>query len=466
MTGPATASFTHASRKTFEQGVYSSDEEAPFKPTYFRMPGYPIFLAGVYSVFGHENNTAVRIVQAVFDTGTCVILGLIAFLWTEDDERKRRNALFAFLLASLCPFIVIYAATILSETLTTFLMAAMALTATLALKAASAKKSCIWWIVTGLLAGLAVFLRPDAGLFAGGIGLTIVISGLFFRREDPPKFFQRLYKSRGKRFRAFHLFFAWVIAIIVFGVFRPISPATARCRVVSPVTNWLRTGGRFSLYRSDTLESRRRSHHRNRGGMLIPGRADASRPLDRTTIRPGENQNPPPAADEDNSADNEDRPTTITMIPLTMPIRATISRTQYDNSTMNRATMTRTEIRRQMTPKIDAGFAAIADERIARSPGSLLPFLPANVQPPWFDSHSLYYPFGGQMSPIGVDYDVDGGITPAFTSDVDHTCPSGGCFCMKSGEQKLLQWLTLAADDHSSSCVLFDGRESRTALRH
>ncbi|HEX3101617.1 MAG TPA: hypothetical protein VHQ01_07495, partial [Pyrinomonadaceae bacterium] len=92
--------YARVARNILEQGVYSSDEEAPFKPTYFRMPGYPIFLAGVYSVFGHENNTAVRIVQAVFDTGTCVILGLIAFLWTEDDERKRRNALFAFLLAS------------------------------------------------------------------------------------------------------------------------------------------------------------------------------------------------------------------------------------------------------------------------------------------------------------------------------------------------------------------------------
>jgi hypothetical protein len=33
-----------------------------------RLPGYPLFLAAIYSVFGHGNNTAVRVVQAVLDT--------------------------------------------------------------------------------------------------------------------------------------------------------------------------------------------------------------------------------------------------------------------------------------------------------------------------------------------------------------------------------------------------------------
>ena len=63
--------------------------------------------------------------QAVIDTGTCVLIAILAWFWTVDDERKRRNPLIAFLLAGLCPFIVIYSATILTETLTTFLMAAM-----------------------------------------------------------------------------------------------------------------------------------------------------------------------------------------------------------------------------------------------------------------------------------------------------------------------------------------------------
>ena len=192
------AVYARFARNLLEQGIYSTDTEAPFTPTLIRVPGYPLFLAGVYSVFGHENNTAVRIVQAVFDTGTCVIIVLLALLWTEDEERKRKNAILAFLLTALCPFIVIYTATILTETLTTFLMAAMTLTATLGFKTASARKAVLWWGVTGLLAGAAVLLRPDSGLFAAGIGLTLAISGLFFTTGESPRFSTRLFRVTGR----------------------------------------------------------------------------------------------------------------------------------------------------------------------------------------------------------------------------------------------------------------------------
>ena len=126
--------YSRLAKNLLEQNVYSLDKEAPFSPTLVRLPGYPLFIAAVYSIFGHENNTAVRIVQAVFDTATCLIVALIAGLWTEDEERKRKNTFWTFLLAALCPFVVIYSATLLTETLTTFLMAAMTLTATLAFR--------------------------------------------------------------------------------------------------------------------------------------------------------------------------------------------------------------------------------------------------------------------------------------------------------------------------------------------
>ena len=71
-----------------------------------------------------------------------------------------------------------------------------------------------------------------------------------------------------------------------------------------------------------------------------------------------------------------------------------------------------------MTPEIDAEFGQIADERIARSPVRSYLFVPAKrAAALWFDSHSLYYPFGGQMSPISdLDYDVSQQYwLPAFT---------------------------------------------------
>src|SRR6185503_20364605 len=75
-----------------EQHVYSHDPQAPYAPSIIRLPGYPLFLAGVYKVFGHGNNTAVRVVQAVLDTLTCVLIALVAFQWAVDDTRKHRAA--------------------------------------------------------------------------------------------------------------------------------------------------------------------------------------------------------------------------------------------------------------------------------------------------------------------------------------------------------------------------------------
>src|SRR5690242_21674711 len=76
-----------------EQHVFSHESQPPYVPSIIRLPGYPLFLAGVYKIFGHGNNTAVRVVQAVIDTLTCVLIALVAFQWTVDDERKRRAAL-------------------------------------------------------------------------------------------------------------------------------------------------------------------------------------------------------------------------------------------------------------------------------------------------------------------------------------------------------------------------------------
>src|SRR5438067_3076518 len=222
--------YSRLAKNLLEQRVFSVDEQAPFTPTLIRMPSYPLFMAGVYYLFGNDNNMAVRIVEAEFDTATCVIIGLLAWFWTEDEERKRRNALWAFLLAAVCPFIVIYSAMIMTETLTTFLMVTMALTATFALRAVSAKKSLLYWIFTGLLAGAAVFLRPDSGLFAAGIGSMLVISGLFLRSEDSPKFSVKVLQV-GSRGAVFSLAFALVLApwavrnYRVFGLFQPLSPA-------------------------------------------------------------------------------------------------------------------------------------------------------------------------------------------------------------------------------------------------
>src|SRR5207302_6543135 len=144
----------------------------------------------VYSVFGHGNNGAVRFVQALIDIGTCALIGLLAFYWQPDPKKKKPSGIAALALAAICPFTTIYVATILTESLTMFLLMAMLIAATFALRTTfmptkperddrgKFKRAVIWWCVAGLIGGLAVLMRPDAGLFMAAVGITLVVAGL------------------------------------------------------------------------------------------------------------------------------------------------------------------------------------------------------------------------------------------------------------------------------------------------
>src|SRR5438552_3570261 len=154
--------YSQLARNVIEQHIYSHEPQAPYAPSLIRMPGYPLFLAGVYSVFGHTNNGAVRIVQALIDTATCGLVALLAFYWQPDQKKKRASALAALALAALCPFTAIYAATILTEVPTIFMTMAMFVAVTKAFRKLtiedteesehkSLRKSVRWWIVAGLI---------------------------------------------------------------------------------------------------------------------------------------------------------------------------------------------------------------------------------------------------------------------------------------------------------------------------
>jgi hypothetical protein len=62
----------------------------------------------------------------------------------------------------------------------------------------------------------------------------------------------------------------------------------------------------------------------------------------------------------------------------------------------------------EMTPEIDAGFAQIAKERISRAPFRYYMKLPVKrAISLWFDTHSQYYPFEGDLLPLeDLDYDI------------------------------------------------------------
>src|SRR6185295_10714743 len=168
-------------RNIIQHGSYSVEVEEPFIPTYIRVPGYPLFLAGVYRVFGIDNNRAVRVIQAGLDTVTCWAIALLALGWAPadwDPERRRRVLLIGLALAASCPFGAIYVTTILTETWAMLLVTSSVLAATLALKAQSLRRGFVSWVAAGLLGGAATLVRPDSGFFVAAIGSTAALVGL------------------------------------------------------------------------------------------------------------------------------------------------------------------------------------------------------------------------------------------------------------------------------------------------
>lgn len=413
--------YSQIARNMLEQKVYSLDDQPPFSPTLVRLPGYPLFLAGVYSIFGHDNNTAVRIVQGVFDTGTCILVAMIAGVWTEERRRKFRTALWTFALAALCPFVVIYSGMILTETLATFLMVAMTLTATVALKARALRSSLAWWSITGALAGVAVLIRPDSGLFAGAVGLTLVFTGLTVKTDSSPAFFKRSLATalKGAVFAGVFILVLTPSALRnyrVFGIFQPLAPAHAEMPgefVSQGYFRWLRTwvdDFRFIEPMQWNLGEKRIDI------ASVPRRTfDSAEERDRVAALLYRYNHPPGAAQDESSDESADDTSDDQSYDSTEDAASDENSdpgdANVDDNSGNDDDGDEDENKKDivvMTPEIDAGFAQIADERIARAPFRYYLFLPVKrAAALWFDSHSLYYPFGGQLSPVSdLDYDV------------------------------------------------------------
>jgi 4-amino-4-deoxy-L-arabinose transferase-like glycosyltransferase len=128
-------------------------------PTLIRLPGYPIFLAACFKLFGIENYASAAWVQIVLDLIACLLLADLARRVAPD--RLSRGAAYCTLwLALLCPFTAIYAANPLTEGPTLF---AIALAMWCAVKF---QEKPGWWPALGFTfaATFAALLRPDGAL--------------------------------------------------------------------------------------------------------------------------------------------------------------------------------------------------------------------------------------------------------------------------------------------------------------
>lgn len=130
-------------------------------PTSWRVPMYPLFLASIYSVFGH-NYGAVRVIQSIMGALLCLILFFIA----KEIFGKTVGYICASILTFYQPFIF-YAhwggpAFLFSENLFTFLLALLIL---FLVRGSYSQFTLKNSVVCGILLGLSTLTRPLIGLF-------------------------------------------------------------------------------------------------------------------------------------------------------------------------------------------------------------------------------------------------------------------------------------------------------------
>jgi 4-amino-4-deoxy-L-arabinose transferase-like glycosyltransferase len=201
-------------------GVYGISNSGQVVPTFSRLPGYPAFLAATFAIFGSNNFRAVLLIQTLFDLGTCFVVADIARRMFSGRASKA-----AFLLAALCPFLANYAAAALTETLEIFFTALaldFAVRGFAALRHDSdsrANPASTIWLGCGLSIGACILLRPDGGILFGAVAAYLFL--LFLGR-----ILVRRPEGSGSGLRPLPLFRAGVILTIV--AFAPLVPWTLR----------------------------------------------------------------------------------------------------------------------------------------------------------------------------------------------------------------------------------------------
>lgn len=145
-------------------GVYGLTEDH-VRQTLIRLPGYPLFLALCFALFGTGNYLAVISVQVLVDLLGCWLLGR-----TAARVFGARVGTACVWMAALCPFTANYAAAALTETLSIFcvVLGFWAFVGWLARRRADGTSAWGWGAGVGVACAGAVLLRPD-GILLGAV---------------------------------------------------------------------------------------------------------------------------------------------------------------------------------------------------------------------------------------------------------------------------------------------------------
>jgi len=212
-----------------QHGVYGLTNAGPtpdsivVRPTLARLPGYPLFLAACFRLFGMENYRAVLHVQVAADLVTCCLVSALA-----GRLFGRRARLPVLWLAALCPFTANYTCTPLAETLVLATIG-LAFYAFARWQDAGLGYNRWLWTVAAALS-YSILLRPEQGLLAAAVLPAMLWRSLTIR------------KTRLRRLHAVLPVLAAVLCVAlplllwsvrnerIFHVFQPLSPRDANDR--------------------------------------------------------------------------------------------------------------------------------------------------------------------------------------------------------------------------------------------
>ena len=220
-----------------QHGKYAMDIAGQQVPVDIRMPGYPAFLALVYTLTGHTGEAARRAVmfaQIFVDLCTCVVIAalaaLLASLWMEKTESQRTFRI-ALWLAALCPLTANYVAVPLTESWAVFFAAL----ATLLLVAVLLLAAGIWlpllerrgdreyWLAagaSGFVVGLGTLFRPETPLL---LAIAFLALAFVLLRQRHPE--QLLLSIALMIFSAALPLAPWAIRnVITLHEFQPLAP--------------------------------------------------------------------------------------------------------------------------------------------------------------------------------------------------------------------------------------------------
>jgi 4-amino-4-deoxy-L-arabinose transferase-like glycosyltransferase len=149
-----TPTYLGPARQLAEHGRFE-DPGTPPQPEFLRTPGYPAFVAVVYRVFGVGDNTAVLLAQVLLSGVTVLLAYLLALrMWSAPV------GLLAALFTALEPLQNAASATLLTETLSAFVLLAAALVGYDALRDDTPRAAP--WALLGFILAVATLVRPIA----------------------------------------------------------------------------------------------------------------------------------------------------------------------------------------------------------------------------------------------------------------------------------------------------------------